>query len=347
MLLNPEAAAAGESADSVAGLEADPAILSVVCFYLNAERQKRGRSTIDVGLVKLKTPEAIFDDYYRMAVSQVDPVAREFIETSLVTAGGERVLYPMRAVESQGSALAGAIKGLLDQGILRKEWFAGEQRLEISHDLLLGPIRQAVQDAKAAAARARSVRRRWQTAGAVVLGLLGTMALVLWRQSVFFERERRMDTLGQLIVALLPDDLPDDLEARFRISVNDLPEEARKLLDPATPNTEPVDVKNQVTWLVTVEPRVPDLQRLLQLTTGIKQAFDKSRRGPDLLMNTVQWVQAKVDRNNWQPAELASLESQLHGAVNELCRSDNMSPEDDAVTWFKTRSGIPPACRGQ
>jgi hypothetical protein len=329
----------------VAGLEVDPAILSVVCFYLNAERQKRGNAMIDVGLVRLKTPEAIFDDYYRLAMARVGPEARQFIESSLVTEGGERVLYPMRAVEAQGTVLADAMGPLFDQGILRKEWFAGEQRLEISHDLLLRPIRQAVQDAKSAAEHLKRVRRRWQAAGAVVLAILVAMAFVLWRQSVAFERERHMTTLAELIVALVPDDLPDDLEARFRIAASDLPEEARKTLDPETPPWEPVEVKNQVTWLVSIEPGVPELQRLLQLTTGIMQAFDRSRRAPAMLMNTVQWIQAKVERSDWQPAELASLESELHAAVNELCNRGNMSPEDDAVSWFKTRRGIPPACR--
>ena len=70
-----------------------------------------------------------------------------------MTAGGERVLYPMHSVEAHNPAIGGHIAHLLQQGILRKEWFAGEQRLEIGHDLLLRPIRRAIDRRNARRAR--------------------------------------------------------------------------------------------------------------------------------------------------------------------------------------------------
>lgn len=174
-------AAGGE----VVEVEVEPAILSVVCCHLNAERLQRGQSTIDVGLVKRKSAADIFDAYYRANIGAVDAAARRFVESKLVTAEGERVLYPMRAVEAQGPALFGAIKQLVDQGILRSEWFAGEQRIEISHDLLLRPIQHAL--------TARRQRRALGLAAAVVVGLLGAAAYWVNAEQQRLEAEVRAE----------------------------------------------------------------------------------------------------------------------------------------------------------
>ena len=65
-------------------LVVEPAIVSVVCFYLNTERQQRRESTIDVSLVKLKKPEDIFEEYYRWAIADAGPAVRRFVESACV-----------------------------------------------------------------------------------------------------------------------------------------------------------------------------------------------------------------------------------------------------------------------
>lgn len=322
MLLEPDAAVADESGSSVASLEVDPAILSVVCFYLNAERQKRGQSTIDVRLVTLKSPEDIFDDYYRSAVAQISPVAREFIETSLVTTDGERVLYPMRAVELQGPALSGAIKGLLEQGILRKEWFAGEQRLEISHDLLLRPIRSAAEQRNALAAQ-RKRRRRIGVAATAVAAVIGAVWFYQ-RQTVEAELEKREEVFEALLVAYVP-----------------------LTSDPADPER----LRNRMAELISAADQeaegaagVANLQQLLDWTVEASGPTHPitARRLRDV---AIAYVQLKIDRARFRTGELQPLLLKLRNSVGDSCAQEFTQPGDSLVTWFADKGGLPAQCR--
>lgn len=324
MLLEPAGPEAGEPGHSVAGLEVDPAVLSVVCFYLNAERQKRAQSKIDVGLVKLKKPEDIFEDYYRMAISEVPTDARRFIESSLITLGGERVLYPMKAVEAQGPALAGAMRSLLDHGILRKEWLAGEERVEISHDLLLRPILQAAEQSRASAARRRRQLRILMAALVVVAA-----AAALWRdrhQTLTAELEQREKLNEALLVAYLPlNSGEQDPEA--------LGNEMARLISAADENT-------QGAAGVAALKDIFGKAKAIEMAPSVHPITKRRLRAV-----AVDYVQLKIDRGRFARKELDSLLRELSETIGVSCKEGFTLPGDSSVRWLRQYGDAPVECQ--
>ena len=318
-LLDPQAAvAAGGEAMSV---EVEPAILSVVCFHLNSERLQRGRATIDVGLVKVKTAQAIFDDYYRVNIGQVDAAAREFVETRLVTPGGERVPYPAREVAAQSPALAAGVNRLLEQGILRKEWFGGEQRLEISHDLLLPPIRRAMQRRVDDAARGKIWRRSLSAAAAVVgvIGLLWYLGAMKLRAE-FAQRETIAEAL---LVAYVP------LKAS-----NDDPMEFKEHMAQLIVNVNPLPAG--AAGLAQLQALFDSAQSFALATAGIER-----RR---LMEVAIDYVQLKVEAGRFEPADWRPLLLKLKDTVGQSCAQKFLVADDTRVRWFQDRGGIPAEC---
>ena len=315
------------SGGEVVNVEVEPAILSVVCYHLNAERLQRGKSTIDVGLVKRKSAEDIFDDYYSANVRKVDAAARRFVESSLVTPGGERVLYPMRAVEAHGPALVAAMKQLVDQGVLRSEWFAGEQRIEISHDLLLRPIRRAIND--------RAQRRVLGLAAAVVVGLIGAASYWVWAEQQQLEveieaqiarrkadlqaqLERRQGVVEALLVAHLPAADRDDM-AELIFDVNGAGGDGELV----------AGIQRVFDWTV-------------QRSTRRDLDIDTARR---LRQNAVEYAQIAIDRGYPSPELIVPLSAKLRTAVIEACAKGLSINSDQSVVWFAQKGGIPAECR--
>jgi hypothetical protein len=324
ILLEPAAPEATDSSDSVARLEVDPAVLSVVCFYLNAERQKRAQSKIDVGLVKLKKPEDIFAEYYQMAIVRVPAEARRFIESSLITSGGERVLYPMKAVDTQGPALALAMRTLLDHGILRKEWLAGEQRLEISHDLLLRPIIQAAAESRAAATR----RRRRVRILIVALVILAAGA-ALWRdryKTLMAELDQRETLNEALLVAYVPlksgDQDPEELR-----------NEMAKLIMAADEKTEG---KLGVAALKNIFDKMKEIESEPSLHPITKRRLREV---------AVDYVQLKIDRGRFAGNELDALLRELRETIRESCEAGFAFHGDRSVRWLTKYGDAPVQCQ--
>ncbi len=323
LLLDPDAALPDAAGNEVLNLEIDPAILSVVCFHLNSERRRRGQSTIDVGLVAQKTPEDIFDDYYSASVDQVSAAAREFVETSLVTAGGERVLYPMRAVEAQGPALAGAVNQLLEQGILRKEWFAGEQRVEISHDLLLRPIRRAVELRRRSGTLRRRKQRAFVALGAVVLVAGGAAAWYVMDTRLKSELAQREGVAEALLVAYVP--LSQD---------PDKPEQLK---------TEMAEKIAAIDSAANAAERIQRLEQLYELAVRVGADADRSnaRRLHDF---SIDYVQMKIDGYRFRSEDLAPLVQKLRDGAGRSCAAGVLIPNDRIVVWFGKRGGAPKEC---
>jgi hypothetical protein len=321
-LLEPDAgvAAGGE----VVNVEVEPSILSVVCFHLNSERLQRGSATIDVGLVKVKTAQTIFDDYYRVNIGQVDATAREFVETRLVTPGGERVPYPAREVAAQGPALAAGVNRLLEQGILRKEWFGGEQRLEISHDLLLRPIRQAIAARREGVARNRRTRRLAIGLAIVLLAVAGGAAWYAMQLRLQSEREQRESVAEALLVAYVP--LSDD------------PEEPERL------KTTMAELIAHVDAAGTSSDKARNLERLY-VAAGQISAFAERSNSRRLRDFSIDYVQLKIDNAGLRTDEVARLVQTLKIAVGESCERGYLLPDDRAVKWFAKRGGVPAQCR--
>jgi hypothetical protein len=316
-------AAGGE----IVKVEVEPAILSVVCFHLNAERLQRGQSTIDVGLVRRKSAADIFDAYYRANIGAVDAAARGFVESKLVTAEGERVLYLLRAVEAQGPALFGAVKQLVEQGILRREWFAGEPRVEISHDLLLRPIQQAV--------HARRQRRVLGLAAAAVAGLLG--AAGYW---VHAEQQR------------LEVEVQAERERR-EAEVQTLLERKQNVVEALLVAYMPSADRDEMAELIySVQQAGGDGELVARIQRVFDRAVQRSaRRDLDadtatrLRQNAIEYAQIAIDRSRPSAELVEPLSAKLHAAVSDACAKNLSTRKDQSAVWLAQRGGIPAACR--
>ena len=313
LMLDPGAALSHGVEGAALNLEVEPSILSVVCFHLNSERQTRGQATIDVGLLKLKSPADIFDDYYMSNVGQLSAGARQFVESSLVTPGGERVLYPMRAVEALGPELLAAVSRLLDQGILRKEWFAGEQRLEISHDLLLRPIKRAIEQRAADASRRRIGRLVAVSAGAAlgVIGLIGYFS----NMKIQAELEQSETLAEALLVAYAPQSSRNDMAIIIR----------------------------QVDDSKGAAASAPILEALFDFANGLSTSVD-STTARRIQESAIAYVQLKIERGRFAHGAYPALQQKLRAAVESSCVQGFVFPDDKSVMWFAQRGGVPAAC---
>jgi hypothetical protein len=293
-------------------LVVEPAILSVVCFYLNTERQQRRQSTIDVSLVKLKKPEDIFDEYYRWAVKDSGPAVRRFVESALVTNDGQRVLYPVKALEGQTAAIKAGVEKLLERGILRREWLGGEERLEVSHDLLLRPITEAQQEAH----RTRD-RKRWFMRVALVFA--GVVLVAVWAvydtwQRAEAYRNQREASLEATMVATMPSSQAKNAMAK---AIDD------------------VHATNQPDRLAAA------LDGLLQSAVKNSSPADATRALPSF---AAAYAQLEIDRHSNGSGAYNAVIDKVREIVAGTCRQGLTQPDDATVQWFKAHGGVPAEC---
>jgi hypothetical protein len=295
-------------------LVVEPAILSVVCFYLNTERQQRRQSTIDVSLVKLKKPEDIFDEYYRWAVKDAGPAVRRFVESALVTNDGQRVLYPMKALEGQAAAIKAGVEKLLVRGILRREWLGGEERLEVSHDLLLRPITEAQQEAHRRHERKRLLFR----IGTVFLALIAVAAWYVYdtRQRLENNRNLREAAMEATLFATMPSPDKDAMAQGIYLLHN--------------PDQKP-----------TSDQIVGFLDGLLQSAVKNAPRSDATRELPTL---AATYAQLEIDRHSDGSEPYNAVIDKIRGIVAGACREGRAQPTDSTVQWFKEHGGIPREC---
>ncbi|WP_204803393.1 hypothetical protein [Mycobacterium riyadhense] len=149
----------GDGWGAAGALEVEPALLSLFCRELNEERKRRRQSHFDERQVEDGRRD-ILSNYYQSCVSDLPPRVAQFIESELITEKGFRNSYvredavPSRLTDDELTRLIGA-------RLLRLEERYGAQRIELTHDVLTGVIRehrdQRRADEKAAlAARAQS-----------------------------------------------------------------------------------------------------------------------------------------------------------------------------------------------
>jgi len=311
LLLGDADGTRNESDASLRGLVVEPAILSVVCFYLNTERQAQGHATIDVGLVKLKRPEDIFGEYYRWAIAGAGPTVPRFIETALVTSDGQRVLYPVKALDTQPVATREGVDRLLARGVLRREWFGGEERLEVSHDLLLRPITEAQRDAQ----RRHDRKRLLMRLGAGVLAVGVGVAWIVhdaWQRADAF-RSQREAAMEAVLVATTPAQDKNEM-ARIidAIHAAKTPAQRAMLLD----GLLAVAVKNG--------PR------------------DESTRSLPVFAATYAQLEMDLSANGGAP--YSAVLGRVRGIVGAACQQGLTLGDDPAVQWFTANGGIPKEC---
>ncbi|HYY29105.1 MAG TPA: hypothetical protein VE860_14220 [Chthoniobacterales bacterium] len=165
------------SADTLAELQVEPALLSVVCRELNGKRRARGLPKITFDLLAGSSSE-IISEFYERSVADLPPAARLFVENRLLTKSGYRDNVAVENAIAEDGIARDTIDRLVNRRLLRLEDRFGVLRVELTHDLLTKVIRvsrDARQHREAAAAlelartRALEVKRRARIVVAVVI----------------------------------------------------------------------------------------------------------------------------------------------------------------------------------
>ena len=189
--------AAGRSGTPLPGLEVEPALLSVVCRELNNKRQNLNEPKITESLLK-GNHDQILSDFYERTVADLPVEVRSFIEDRLLTVSGFRDSIALENALCLPGVTAECINQLVERRLLRREDRGGVQRLELTHDLLIGVVRAsgvrrrqqeeaerarlAMLEQRRLAADRETARRRklWRTQWvAGIMALLAVASLVL------------------------------------------------------------------------------------------------------------------------------------------------------------------------
>ena len=123
-------------------LEVEPALLSVVCRELNSKRRSLGESMITTGLLE-GSHEQVLADFYEQSVADLPVEVRCFIEDHLLTISGYRDSVALDNALSEPGVTRQAIDQLVERRLVRREDRGGVQRLELTHDLLCGVVRES------------------------------------------------------------------------------------------------------------------------------------------------------------------------------------------------------------
>jgi hypothetical protein len=165
---------AGEAVDEaeLAGLEIEPALLSIVCSELNNKRRRLGHAQITPDLLEGAQQE-IVAQFYESSLAGIDPAVKLFIEEQLLTSEGYRDTRPLAEALREPGVTRTDIDRLVARRLLRIEERFGTQWVELTHDLLTGVIRQRrdlrreqTQASREAEARAQAERERAERAEA-------------------------------------------------------------------------------------------------------------------------------------------------------------------------------------
>ncbi|MGB8504371.1 WD40 repeat domain-containing protein, partial [Mycobacterium sp.] len=152
--------------DHLGASDVEPALLSLFCRELNEERKRRGQPHFDEQLVE-DAKRDILSNYYSSCVRDLPPRVADFIESELITEKGFRNSYAREdAVPSH--LTDDELARLIRSRLLRLEDRYGAQRIELTHDVLTGVVREhrdrrrAEEDAEEekAALAARAERER-------------------------------------------------------------------------------------------------------------------------------------------------------------------------------------------
>lgn len=120
--------------------EVEPALLSLFCRELNEERKRRGQHSFDARLVE-DAKRDILSNYYLSCVRDLPERVAKFIENQLITERGFRNSYARE--DAVPAYLTDAeLTQLIRQRLLRLEERYGAQRIELTHDVLTGVVRE-------------------------------------------------------------------------------------------------------------------------------------------------------------------------------------------------------------
>lgn len=194
---------AGDSADArdlpLADLIVDPALLSLFCRELNERRKAKARRSITPDLLE-GSREQILADYYQRSIEDLGLPVRKLVEDQLLTVSGHRNSEALENAIAQPGVSTVAIEKLIGRRILRREERDRRTRIELTHDVLTGVVRQSRDRRRAdetaeeekirERARTEQLVRQTQRARRVAGALSAGFALVL-ALAVFTVREAR------------------------------------------------------------------------------------------------------------------------------------------------------------
>jgi WD40 repeat protein len=136
----------GEDPDAepapLSDLEIEPALLSIVCRELNNKRRANGEARITAGLLEGSRTE-ILTDLYERSLADLGPEVRTFIEERLLTVSGFRDSVALENALATPGVTRAAIDRLTERRLLRIEDRGNGQRIELTHDVLTGVVRQS------------------------------------------------------------------------------------------------------------------------------------------------------------------------------------------------------------
>src|SRR6185312_5569821 len=120
--------------------DVEPALLSLFCRELNEERKRRGLARFDEQLIDEASRDTL-SNYYSSCVKDLPDNVAEFIESELITEKGFRNSFiredavPSRITEDQ-------LDRLISSRLVRLEDRYGAPRIELTHDVLTGAVRE-------------------------------------------------------------------------------------------------------------------------------------------------------------------------------------------------------------
>ena len=160
----------GDGEDTVAGVDGrdngqgtlylEPALLSLFCHELNKKRKRLGQERFEEQLVE-SAKSGILSNFYASCVGDLSQVAK-FVEDQLITEKGFRNSYARE--DAVPSILADEeLNRLIGLRLLRLVDYHGAQRIELTHDVLTGVVREhrdrrRAEEEKAALAQAAEQR---------------------------------------------------------------------------------------------------------------------------------------------------------------------------------------------
>lgn len=200
------------AAEEINAREIEPALLSLFCRELNNKRKHLGREYFNEDLIE-DDGRDILTKFYSDCLDGLRPEVAKFVESELITTKGFRNSYaredavPSRITDDE-------LARLISSRLLRLEDRHGTQRIELTHDVLTGVVRehrdrrQTDAEKSELASRLESQQRRarkrlttqW-TAGVSAVGtVLGLLALVFAMNS-----SMRIDEARQQAIVLSRD----------------------------------------------------------------------------------------------------------------------------------------------
>ncbi len=172
------AGARGGSADRLAELEVEPALLSVICRELNERRIKLGHDQITTDLVTGNRRE-ILHDFYERSVADLPAAVREFVEDRLLTKSGFRDNFALETALELPGVTRELIDTLVSRRLLRIEEHLGVPRVELAHDVLAEVVR-ASRDARQQRVALKEARRHTRMLQGLAAGLVVLLAGASW-----------------------------------------------------------------------------------------------------------------------------------------------------------------------